>query len=214
MGRSLKFIGRKSGFDDDNTSAYFEKNNELTIIDCGFTVFNKIKEKFNFNKYDKINIIITHLHNDHAGSLSQVILYAWFIYNKKVRVISKCKNIKKYLEITGTPDDSYEILKDMENIKFIKTEHTDYLDSYGFLMKINNKNIIYTGDTKNLKPFKPFFNNVNELYIDVSKFGGAHIKIDEIMPYLLELKEKGIKIYLMHMDDEKYINNITKNAFL
>ena len=42
----LTFIGNESGFLDENTSAYYEENNELTIIDCGFTVFNKIKKKF------------------------------------------------------------------------------------------------------------------------------------------------------------------------
>ena len=71
--------------------------------------FQDIKHKFDLSKYDKINIIITHLHNDHAGSLSQVILLAWFAYNKKVTVISNCENIKKYLEITGTTKEAYEV---------------------------------------------------------------------------------------------------------
>ena len=84
----LTFLGNDSGFGDRNNSAYVEIENELFIIDCGFTVFNEIKNKFDFNKYKKINIIITHLHNDHAGSLSQVILYLWFIYHKKTNVIT------------------------------------------------------------------------------------------------------------------------------
>lgn len=42
---SLKFIGNDSGFGDKNNSAYFEQNNELFIIDCGFTIFNEIKNK-------------------------------------------------------------------------------------------------------------------------------------------------------------------------
>ena len=99
----LNFLGKDSGFGDNNTSAYIEENNNLYIVDCGFTVFNKIKNMFDFNTYNNIYVIITHLHNDHAGSLSQLILYLWFIYNKKTTVISKCINIKKYLEITGVP---------------------------------------------------------------------------------------------------------------
>ena len=47
----------------------------LFLGDEKITVFNKLKEKINFEKYNKINVIITHLHNDHCGSLSQLIFY-------------------------------------------------------------------------------------------------------------------------------------------
>ena len=90
----LKFLGSDAGFGEKNNSAYYEKGEEIYIIDCGFTVFQEIRKNIDFSKYNKINIIITHLHNDHAGSLSQVILLAWFAYNKKVTVISHCENIK------------------------------------------------------------------------------------------------------------------------
>ena len=80
----LKFLGSDSGFGAHNNSAYIEERDKLTIIDCGFTVFEQIKEKFDLNKYKEINVIVTHLHNDHAGSLSQLILYAYFIFNKTV----------------------------------------------------------------------------------------------------------------------------------
>ena len=39
---TLTFLGNDSGFGLKNNSAYFEKDNELFIIDCGFTVFNEI----------------------------------------------------------------------------------------------------------------------------------------------------------------------------
>ena len=204
----LTFIGNDSGFGEKNNSAYFERNNELFIIDCGATVFNEIKNRFDFKSYKNINIIITHLHNDHAGSLSQFILYMWFIYNKKVNVICNCLHIKEYLEITGTPPESYNIEKSLDNLKFIKTKHTDFLDAYGFIMDIANKKILYTGDTANLDSFMPYLNTINELYIDVSKFGGAHIKIDNILDILKELKCKNIKIIPMHMDDKEYIKNL------
>ena len=210
---ALTFLGKDSGFGDNNNSAYFEDNNNLYIIDCGFSVFNVIKNKFDFKKYNSINVIITHLHNDHAGSLSQLILYLWFIYNIKVNVICKCNRIKEYLDITGTPYDSYNLKDSLSNLEFIKTEHTKYLDSYGFKLNINHKNIIYTGDTNTLETFIPYLDTANELYIDVSKFGGAHIKIDDIYIILKELKQKGINVYLMHLDDAEYINEVTNNEF-
>lgn len=211
--KTLTFLGKDSGFGENNNSAYIEENNNLIIIDCGFTVFEKIKEKFDFNKYKNVEIIITHLHNDHAGSLSQVILYLWYIYNKKTTVFSNCEKIEQYLEITGTPKESYEIKRKSENIEFIKTEHTQYLDAYGFKLKTNKKNIIYTGDTNTIEPFLPYLENgkIDELYIDVSKYGGAHVKIDDVIEKLKEIKKGGTSIELMHLDDKEYIYGIAKD---
>ena len=210
---TFTFIGRDSGFGEKNNSAYFEKENDLYLIDCGFTVFEDVIKRFDFNKYNNINIIITHLHNDHAGSLSQVVLYLWFIYNKKTTIITKCEKISEYLSITGTPQESYVIKNELDILEFIKTEHVNHLDAYGFCMKINNKIIVYTGDTCTLTPFIPYCKNANELYVDVSKYGGAHLKIDDIYQILKDFKQQGIDIYLMHLDDKDYIRTVTNNEF-
>lgn len=209
----LTFLGRDSGFGEKNNSAYVEIDDDLILIDCGFTVFEQVKSKFDITKYNNIYIIITHLHNDHAGSLSQLILYAYFLYNKKVTVVTKCKKIQEYLEITGTPKESYVCIDKLENLEFIETSHTAYLDAYGFKANLLGKNIIYTGDTNTLEPFMKYLDNTHELYIDVSRFGGAHIKIDNVLEDLRKIKEKNIDIFLMHLDDIEYIKNITNNEF-
>ena len=209
----LQFLGKDSGFGDKNTCCYFEKENELNIVDCGFTAFNELKNKFDFTKYNNINIIITHLHNDHAGSLSQIVLYLYFIYNKSTNIVSKCENIKEYLKITGVPDNAYNLKDRLEDIEFIKTEHVEYLDAYGFKANINNKNIIYTGDTNTIEPFKKYLDNIDELYIDVSRYGGAHIKIEDVLELLFKLKSHGTKIILMHLDDKEYIRKVTQGKF-
>lgn len=210
----LKFIGKDSGFGEKNNSAYIETDNKLILIDCGFTVFNEIKNKFDFHKYDEIDVIITHLHNDHAGSLSQLILYLYFVFNKKVNVYSKCENIKEYLKITGTPLEAFTLYSNTENLKFIKTEHVDYIDAYGFALNIANTKIVYTGDTKTLKPFLPYLNKANEFYVDVSKNGGAHLRIDDVLEKLTQIQNNGIEVILMHIDDKEYINKITSGAFI
>lgn len=202
---TLTFLGSDSGFGDNNNSAYIELENKLIIIDCGITVFNTLKRKFDFTKYNDIEIIITHLHNDHAGSLSQLILYLWYIYNIKAKVISACKNIKEYLRITGTPDEAYTLTNTGTNIQFIETEHVKEIDCYGFLLKVDNKTIIYTGDTKTLVPFLPYMDDADELYVDVSKNGGVHLKIDDIMQDLRNIKHNKTNVYLMHIDDRTYV---------
>ena len=44
-------------------------------------------------------------------------------------------------------------------------------------------------------------------------FGGAHIKIDDILDDLNYFKQNGTDIYLMHMDDKNYIKDLTNNEF-
>ena len=213
MDNILNFIGTESGFGNNNNSAYIEIDNEFILIDCGFTVFKQLKEKIDFKKYNKINVIITHIHNDHCGSLSQLILYLWFIYGKKTNIITKCKNIKTYLEITGTTEEAYEITDRYKDLIFIKTEHVKELDCYGFRIKIKDRDIVYTGDTKNFDSFLEYMNGVTDLYIDVSKNGGVHIKFEEIIPLLTKIKRNGTNIYLMHSDDYEYINKLNNGQF-
>lgn len=179
----------------------------------GFAVFEKLKNNFDFNKYSEIEVIITHLHNDHAGSLSQFILYLWFIYHKRVQVLCKCENIQKYLDITGTTKEAYEIKNSAPNLKFIQTEHAQELDSYGFTLNLNSKSIVYTGDTKTLKPFLPYLKNCDEFYVDVSKFGGVHLKFEDIIEDLKEIKKNNTKIFLMHLDDKNYISTLNNGEF-
>jgi len=211
--QTLTFLGRDSGFGEKNNSAYFEDNNNLFLIDCGLTVFQQLKNNFDLARYSRISVIITHLHNDHAGSLSQLILYLWFVLKKKTTIITNCINIRQFLDTTGTPQESYELLNSLPNLKFIKTEHSPYLDAYGFNLNFNNRNIIYTGDTNTLQPFLPYMNNCNELYIDVSRFGGAHIKINDILDDLNNFSKNGTNIFFMHMDDKEYIKEITNNLY-
>ena len=213
MDKILKFIGTESGFGDNNNSAYIEIGDEFILIDCGFTVFNKLKEKINFEKYNKINVIITHLHNDHCGSLSQLILYLWFVYGKKTNIITKCENIKTYLDITGTTKEAYEIRDNYKNLTFIKTEHVKDLDCYGFRLKVKDREIVYTGDTKNINSFLEYINGATDLYIDVSKNGGVHIKFEDIIPVLEKIKKSGTNVYLMHIDDYEYIKKLNNGKF-
>ena len=186
----LKFLGADAGFGDENNSAYIENGNKLLLIDCGMTVFSKLKNALDLSKFDDIKIVITHLHNDHAGSLSQVIMLFWFLYNKQVTVISKCAKIDEYLQITGTPKESYIIKDKLDNLEIIKTEHADQLDCYGFTANFENKKIVYTGDTKTLLPFMDYINDSDELYVDMSKNGGVHLKLDDCIELLEGFTEK------------------------
>ena len=117
------------------------------------------------------------------------------------------------MEITGTTEEAYEITDRYKDLIFIKTEHVKELDCYGFRIKIKDRDIVYTGDTKNFDSFLEYMNGVTDLYIDVSKNGGVHIKFEEIIPLLTKIKRNGTNIYLMHIDDYEYINKLNNGQF-
>lgn len=50
------------------------------------------------------------------------------------------------------------------------------------------------------------------LYVDTSVYYvGIHLKLDEILPKLLELTYNGVQIYLMHLDDVESAKKIIKD---
>ena len=136
----------------------------------------------------EIKIIVTHLHNDHAGSLSQLILYSYFVKNKKITVLSKCEKIKEYLDITGTPEDAYELKNDIE-WNFKEKEGTPTLKLMGEIENVNGEKIIL-------------------------KEGKEKIKLRSISEFeIINTKQKGTEIFLMHLDDKEYIRKATNNEF-
>ena len=216
---TLHFLGRSSAFGTKgNTSAYFIEEIEgmsvFNLIDCGYDVFDKLRNKFDFSKFDVIRVYITHLHPDHAGSLGQFIFYIYYLYHKHVKVISNCEKIEKYLKHCGVTKEHYGLWVSTSEVL---TTHAPEIDSYGYFITVekSQKTILYTGDTNTLKPFEDEvlkrggWSNVDEFYVEASYYGGVHLNIAENLSSLLKIQEAGTKVYLMHLDDEEAISKIT-----
>lgn len=214
---TLKFLGRSSAFGSNgNTAAYFIEEDgyskTFNLIDCGYDVYEKLIHKFDFSEFNRINVFITHLHPDHAGSLGQLIFYIYFVHHKKVNVISQCREIERYLRICGVTREKYYRYNYSTHI--FSTPHFPRIDSYGFVLQIKDKRVIYTGDTCSLDTIETMlivFDRVDELYTEASVYGGVHLSIADNLEKLLKIQEKGTKVYLMHLDDEEAIAKITNN---
>lgn len=101
MKQAITFLGRDSGFGKKNTSAYAMIDKRLLLIDCGQTVMSQLQEKNLLNNISGIDVIITHMHGDHVGSLSQLALYSYFTLRKPINIITACSKIEEFLTITG-----------------------------------------------------------------------------------------------------------------
>ena len=94
--KTLTFIGTDTGFGINNNAAYVIRDNKLLLIDCGGTVFSELFRMEQNTKFlstkDEIEVVITHMHDDHTGSLSTLIYYCVHVLKKHVRIIFRCLN--------------------------------------------------------------------------------------------------------------------------
>lgn len=154
----LKFLGRGSAFNtkEGNTSAYYKQGDMMLLIDCGESVFKTIKENNVLDGVKDLNILITHLHSDHAGSLSSLIMYCYYCLGIKPNVYFPNMGADDFIEFTGAKKNilwNKLNVVDFENkygifIKLIKVNHVNELKSYGYEIRDNNDNIkiFYSGD--------------------------------------------------------------------
>jgi ribonuclease BN (tRNA processing enzyme) len=149
----IKFIGTGGAFDMDygNSAAIVHCNGKNILVDCGHTVFPKLL-KLNLIK-DIDYILITHLHDDHVGSLSTLIFYCYFyLPNKKAKIIVPIKfqeeliNFLNFSQKNVLNFASFEELP--EYITPIDTyqKHYPEMQTYGYVFTENQKHFVYSGD--------------------------------------------------------------------
>ncbi|WAH38331.1 MBL fold metallo-hydrolase [Alicyclobacillus dauci] len=89
----LNFVGCGSAFNTalGNNSAYMKFDDTLFMIDCGSANFGRIKRANLLDGIKHIDVLITHLHPDHIGSLGDLIFYTYYnmrpMFGVKVRLL-------------------------------------------------------------------------------------------------------------------------------
>lgn len=223
----LKFLGNGSAFNPflNDTGAYFKIGKTLFMIDCGSSVFKAALRKNIFEEIKRVCVVITHLHMDHCGSLSQLIMY--LLYKKCVKplIIFPNEEIKELLRITGVTEDMYDYISDREVvisggvcIRFIDSTHVDKIKCYSIeIENLNGANIYYSGDSGEIPSqilekylsgeYDAFFQDTCGEYIP----GKVHLNI-EVLCRLIPIGKRN-RLYCIHLDTLLNKNMIIEKGF-
>jgi ribonuclease BN (tRNA processing enzyme) len=229
----LLFLGRGSAFNtiEGNNSAYFIDKNELFLIDCGESIFERIIEKDLLKDVECVNVMITHTHSDHVGSIGSLIMYCYYVIKKNVNIIISRDSLYKndiidLIRIFGCTSDMYCVIYDDEyddkydlfsSIRFLKTNHVSQIPSYGILFNTNNGIVYYSGDTSDLNNILDLINSnliIDKIYIDstsINAMNNVHVFIGELNEKIPDFFKN--KVYCMHINDEKCINKALEYGF-
>lgn len=185
----IKQLGNGGAFNFDQTNSSFiiESFNNTILFDCGYNVFSKLRELNYTSKID--TVFISHMDDDHIGSLKSLIYYRYFIDKKKTSIL--CGEevyplLVSYLEdVNYIIDNGYKVQEDICEVFKISDREYCYITydfcigtikgnhgkpSYGIKCYEKNKKqfmscILISGDTKANINFYRELKNIDSKYL-------------------------------------------------
>lgn len=214
----LKFLGIGSAFNVDlgNNSAYILENGELTLIDCGSNVFDKIIKKQLLKGVTTINVVITHLHPDHVGSLGDLLYYCKYIINNPCTVYVPARmGLENLLDLMGVYSVNYNIqhLNEQEEnqigaLTFVPVEvkHYPNMVCFGYEISDGKNRLYYSGDTYEFpeelvdKLSEGYFDRIYQDVSTINFEGNPHLYFGDLKTIVP--KNLRDKIFCMHLDNK------------
>jgi len=229
----LTFLGRGAGFNpaEGSTAAYFLDNSELFLIDSGESIFKTLLEKKTLDSASDLNILFTHTHSDHVGSLGSLLLYASVAKKFKTKIISDetmafAPQISALLKIYGVTERMYQFVNSsafddrysqFNRFRYIKTFHCNELESCAIIFETNSGLVFYSGDMKDPSPLMELVRSgkqIDKIYIDSNNDPNPnpyHVTLKEI--YDIVPPELRQNIYCMHFNSAQCIQDALALGF-
>lgn len=215
----LNFLGTGSAFtkNNGNTSAYYINDCSLLLIDCGESTFNEILKEQLLAKITDIYILITHFHSDHIGSLGSLLFYCDYLGLSNISIIfPNIQKLKELIHLYGLQSNLFQLKLPNEitefNIKEYRQTHSN-MEAYGYLIKLGNKLIFYSGDSKTIpKDILDNIDKIDAIYQDVRDSNYPHhlslTELDELIPQMYRYKIK-----CMHYPDDTDLKKISNEGY-
>ncbi len=154
----IRFLGTGGAFDYElgNASAWVNWQGLEILIDCGSTIFSRLRTLELAGKEDYV--FITHLHDDHVGSLCSYVLYRNFVlkHDQKTRIVvpepAFEDELYRYLAIGMTTPEHFvtfvQASEVSDKLRVIPTtdRHVPGMRSYAYLFEEEHEVLLYSGD--------------------------------------------------------------------
>ena len=220
----LTFLGRGSAFADEHNSAFFVNESNLILIDCPMSSFEKLND-MNLTLFDHIYLLVTHTHGDHVSGIGMLVDLLQFSVKTPITIVAPSKEVEGDLfyllsRIEGCNDSWYE-LTNTEDIDVdwlvcsIQTSHTEELAGkcFGYCLTVDGQRVVYTGDTNTFIPYEKYVSDGSYLFVEMSAYKSpVHLYCVDMKDKIKELVDRGVHVYLMHMDDEKRIGEVMQDT--
>jgi glyoxylase-like metal-dependent hydrolase (beta-lactamase superfamily II) len=174
----IRFLGIGGAFDYQlgNSSAWVEWADKRILLDCGSTVYGRLRDLDLINSYDYV--LLTHLHDDHVGSLTTAIYHQRFFTHspRKTRIIYPDTTFRDlchaYLKLAMTDPDAYVDfipISEFDGLYAIPTTdlHIPGMASYGYVFEEGSDVLVYSGD----------IGDPNHIFRFLSQFEGKKITV-------------------------------------
>jgi ribonuclease BN (tRNA processing enzyme) len=154
----IKFIGTGGAFEPQygNSAALLHFQEKILLIDAGFTVYARLVELNRWRQLDYI--LLTHLHNDHCGSLANILLHRYH-FEKSLRTSilypseAFRQQMETFLAIQLKDPEKYVDFVPVSHLSGLQVldtfgKHSADFQSYSFLFEENGERLVYSGDLR------------------------------------------------------------------
>jgi len=208
------FLGTGGPFDFTygNSSALVEFKDHTILLDCGFSVYATLRQHQLTRTAEYL--LLTHLHNDHTGSLATMLLHRHYI-NQNNRPIFLYpdddfkEEVYEFLRLQLQKPEKYvdfTPLSEFPGITAIDTfgQHAEHLQTYAYIFEEKSRRIAYSGDLGRSEAFYAYLRGLppkpTTVFQDITfdEANPTHTYYKKLIPLV-----DGFAVYGYHCDPEK-----------
>jgi len=213
----IQVLGVGGAFSPEiGNSSFFivDKNGKGILLDCGYTVYPKLKKLELIDHID--TVLITHTHGDHIGSLDTLLFHRRYILSKKTWLVSREETMVALEGIDPAFVQERHSFFHADELRdqylAVDNPHTTYVSSTGFFV---DDNVFISGDTSEsllnldrLKKARLIFHEVT--FYPKSE---VHTTFEELCKADAETKAKTWLYHYNVGDYEKHNKTVLDNGF-